>query len=52
MPSSSLTETGALAFTIGPFMLAFILNAYGGLPNSWAYKSSFVAQYGELPDHF
>jgi SP family general alpha glucoside:H+ symporter-like MFS transporter len=41
-----VTAACALAFTIGPFILSFILNAYGALDNSWAYKGSFVAQYG------
>ncbi len=40
------TAACALAFTIGPFIVSFIVNAFGGLQNSWAYKSAFVAQYG------
>lgn len=34
-----------MAFTLGPFAVSFILNAYGALDNEWAYKGAFVAQY-------
>ena len=39
------TAACALAFTIGPFMQSFIVNAYGDHDTTWAYKSGFVAQY-------
>ena len=39
------TAACALAFTLGPFAVSFILNAYGTLDNTWAYKGAFVAQY-------
>ena len=35
-----------MAFCIGTLVLALVLNAFGDLPNSWAYKSCFVTQYG------
>jgi MFS transporter, SP family, general alpha glucoside:H+ symporter len=41
-----MTSAAAISFTIGGLILAVIVNAYGNLPSAWAYKSSFVAQYG------
>lgn len=40
------TAAAAVAFCIGTLVLALILDAFGDLPNSWAYKSCFVTQYG------
>ena len=34
-----------MAFCIGTLVLALVVNAFGDLPNSWAYKSAFVTQY-------
>jgi hypothetical protein len=39
------TSALAVAFCIGTLVLALVLNAFGDLPNSWAYKSCFVTQY-------
>lgn len=35
-----------MAFCVGTLVLALILNSFGDLPNSWAYKSAFLTQYG------
>lgn len=34
-----------MAFCIGTLVLALVLNAFGALDNSWAYKSIFLTQY-------
>lgn len=36
----------AIAFTLGPLIVALILNSVGSHDNRWAYRSVFVAQYG------
>lgn len=40
-----MTAAAAISFTIGPFIVALIINSYGNLPNAWAYRGIFVAQY-------
>jgi MFS family permease len=40
------TSAAAVAFCIGTLILAIIIDAYGNLPSSWAYKSLFLTQYG------
>lgn len=39
-------SAAAISFTVGGLILALIVNGFGTLDNSWAYKSCFVAQYG------
>lgn len=41
-----MMSAAAISFTVGSLILALIVNGYGTLDNSWAYKSCFVAQYG------
>ncbi|RDW76922.1 hypothetical protein BP6252_04975 [Coleophoma cylindrospora] len=41
-----LTSAAAVAFTIGPLIVALILNGVGAYTNRWAYRGIFVAQYG------
>jgi SP family general alpha glucoside:H+ symporter-like MFS transporter len=41
-----MTAAAAIAFTIGPFVVALIVNSFGNLENRWAYRGIFVAQYG------
>jgi SP family general alpha glucoside:H+ symporter-like MFS transporter len=36
----------ALAYTIGPFTAALILNSTGAVETRWAYRAVFCAQYG------
>ncbi|KAL4806888.1 hypothetical protein BDV18DRAFT_138403 [Aspergillus unguis] len=36
----------ALAYTLGPFTVALIVNSEGDAETRWAYRSIFVAQYG------
>ena len=36
----------ALAYTVGPFTAALILNTTGTYTNRWAYRAVFVSQYG------
>ncbi|CRK12317.1 hypothetical protein BN1723_009691 [Verticillium longisporum] len=40
------TCLSALSYTIGPLIVALIVNETGDLPNRWAYRAVFVAQYG------
>jgi len=40
-----MTAAAAISFTLGPFIVALIVNSYGNLPNAWAYRGIFVAQY-------
>lgn len=35
-----------LAYTVGPFIVALIINAVGAYTNRWAYRAVFVSQYG------
>lgn len=41
-----LTCLIAMAWTVGPFTVALILNSVGTYQNRWAYRSIFCAQYG------
>jgi MFS transporter, SP family, general alpha glucoside:H+ symporter len=41
-----LTAACAIAFTVGPFIVALIVNSTGNEPARWAYRATFVAQYG------
>ncbi|OQV06969.1 hypothetical protein CLAIMM_11465 [Cladophialophora immunda] len=36
----------ALAYTVGPFTVALIVNSTGDFTNRWAYRSVFCSQYG------
>jgi MFS transporter, SP family, general alpha glucoside:H+ symporter len=36
----------ALAFTVGPFIVALLMNGLGGGTDRWAYRAIFCAQYG------
>ena len=36
----------ALAFTVGPFTVALIVNSTGTYENRWAYRAVFCSQYG------
>lgn len=36
----------ALSYTVGPFIVALIINTTGTHTNRWAYRSVFCAQYG------
>lgn len=36
----------ALAYTVGPFTVAVIINSTGSYTNRWAYRSIFCSQYG------
>lgn len=36
----------ALSYTLGPLVCALIVNDTGDLPNRWAYRAVFCAQYG------
>ncbi|KAK9235051.1 general substrate transporter [Lipomyces kononenkoae] len=36
----------ALAWSIGPFTVALIVNSTGDYPNRWAYRAVFCSQYG------
>ncbi|OGE50703.1 hypothetical protein PENARI_c016G11810 [Penicillium arizonense] len=42
----TLTCLTALAYCIGPFVVALITNTTGTYTNRWAYRAVFVAQYG------
>ncbi|OQD89912.1 hypothetical protein PENANT_c002G09968 [Penicillium antarcticum] len=42
----TLTCLSALAYCIGPFVVALITNTTGTYTNRWAYRAVFVAQYG------
>lgn len=41
-----LTAAAAIAFTIGPFIVALIVNSTGNATTRWAYRAVFVSQYG------
>ncbi|CAM1504268.1 Fc.00g018590.m01.CDS01 [Cosmosporella sp. VM-42] len=41
-----LTCLSALAYTLGPLVVALIVNETGTFENRWAYRAVFVAQYG------
>ncbi|KAF2119603.1 hypothetical protein BDV96DRAFT_610547 [Lophiotrema nucula] len=41
-----LTCMTALAYTLGPLIVAIIVNSTGVYANRWAYRSVFCAQYG------
>ncbi|RDL36806.1 General substrate transporter [Venustampulla echinocandica] len=41
-----LTCMSALSYTLGPLIVAFIINTTGTYTNHWAYRSLFCAQYG------
>lgn len=41
-----LTAAAGLALTIGPFIVSLVVKGTGDKPNSWAYRSVFLAQYG------
>jgi MFS transporter, SP family, general alpha glucoside:H+ symporter len=41
-----MTAAAAIAFTVGPFVVALIVNSFGNLDSRWAYRGIFVAQYG------
>ncbi|KAM5351789.1 hypothetical protein ACJ41O_004512 [Fusarium nematophilum] len=41
-----LTCLSALAYTLGPFAVALIVNETGTFSNRWAYRAVFCAQYG------
>uniref|UniRef100_A0A8H7K4R9 Major facilitator superfamily (MFS) profile domain-containing protein n=1 Tax=Bionectria ochroleuca TaxID=29856 RepID=A0A8H7K4R9_BIOOC len=41
-----LTCLSALAYTLGPFVVALIVNWTGTYENRWAYRAVFCAQYG------
>lgn len=36
----------ALAYTVGPFTVALIVNSTGSYTNRWAYRAVFCSQYG------
>ncbi|KAM0323179.1 hypothetical protein ACHAQA_009029 [Verticillium albo-atrum] len=40
------TCLSALSYTMGPLIVALIVNDTGDLPSRWAYRAVFVAQYG------
>lgn len=40
-----LTAAAAIAFTIGPFIVALIVKSTGVRTDRWAYRSIFVSQY-------
>ncbi|CAG7982801.1 unnamed protein product [Penicillium salamii] len=42
----TLTCLSALAYCIGPLVVALITNTTGTYTNRWAYRAVFVAQYG------
>jgi SP family general alpha glucoside:H+ symporter-like MFS transporter len=42
----TLTCLTALAYVIGPLVVALITNSTGTYTNRWAYRAVFVAQYG------
>ncbi|OJJ44590.1 hypothetical protein ASPZODRAFT_160680 [Penicilliopsis zonata CBS 506.65] len=39
------TAAAGLSYTLGPFIVSLILNAYGEMENRWAYRGIFVSQY-------
>lgn len=41
-----LTCLSALAYTLGPLVVALIVNETGTFTNRWAYRAVFCAQYG------
>jgi MFS transporter, SP family, general alpha glucoside:H+ symporter len=41
-----LTCIIALAYTVGPFVAALILNSTGAVDTRWAYRAVFCSQYG------
>lgn len=41
-----LTCLSALAYTLGPLIVALIVNETGTYSNRWAYRAVFCAQYG------
>ncbi|KAJ2890440.1 MFS hexose transporter [Zalerion maritima] len=41
-----LTAASAIAFTVGPFIVALIVKATGDGTTRWAYRAVFVSQYG------
>ncbi|RFU78605.1 maltose permease [Trichoderma arundinaceum] len=40
-----LTAMSALSYTVGPFIVALIINETGTWTNHWAYRSIFCSQY-------
>ncbi|KAL3493465.1 general substrate transporter [Aspergillus germanicus] len=42
----TLTCLTAMAYCIGPFIVALITNTTGNFTNRWAYRAVFAAQYG------
>ncbi|KAF4456657.1 general substrate transporter [Fusarium austroafricanum] len=43
-----LTCLIGLSYTIGPFIVALIVQGTGSLTNRWAYRSVFISQYGVI----
>jgi SP family general alpha glucoside:H+ symporter-like MFS transporter len=43
-----LSSAAAIAFTLGPFLVALIVNSTGTATTRWAYRAIFVAQFGVL----
>lgn len=41
-----LTCLTALSYTLGPLVVAVVVNETGTLDNRWAYRAVFCAQYG------
>ncbi|OAA66461.1 General substrate transporter [Niveomyces insectorum RCEF 264] len=41
-----LTAMSALSYTVGPLIVALIINTTGTWTNRWAYRSVFCSQYG------
>jgi MFS family permease len=41
-----MTAVAAIAFIVGSFVVALILNSFGNLESRWAYREIFVAQNG------
>lgn len=40
------TCLSALAYTLGPLVVALIVNSTGNVPSRWAYRAVFCSQYG------
>lgn len=36
----------ALSFTVGPFIVALIVNFHGNTGDAWSYRAVFCSQYG------
>lgn len=43
-----MTSAAAIAFTLGPLIVALIVNSVGVYTTRWAYRGIFIAQYGVL----